>query len=61
MTDGSGLCLLVMMDCILQALLTTSKCVNYSLTYLLLGQDFKRSLLKISFHLLLHENILKKG
>lgn len=41
MTDGYDLYPLVMMDCILQALLMISKCVNYSLTYLLLPfKDF---------------------
>lgn len=37
MTDGYDPYLLVMMDCILQALLMISKYVNYSLTYLLLS------------------------
>lgn len=50
MTDGYDLYLLVMMDCILQALPMISKYVNYNLTYY--------CLLKISFHLL-NENILK--
>ena len=53
MTDGYDLYHLVMMDCTLQALLMISKCVNYSLTYLLLSfKDF------LSF-LYLIKNILK--
>lgn len=44
MTDGYDLYLLVMMDCMLQALLMISKCVNYSLTCLLLSfKDFLSS------------------
>lgn len=50
MTDGYDLYLLVMMDCILQALLMISKCVNYSLTYLLLPfKDFLFICLLIKF------------
>lgn len=53
MTDGYDLYHLVMMDCTLQALLMISKCVNYSLTYLLLSfKDF------LSFFYLI-KNILK--
>lgn len=40
MTDGYDLCLLVMTDCMLQALLMISKCVNYSLLRL---KDFLSS------------------
>lgn len=55
MTDGYDLCLLVMMDCMLQALLMISKCVNYSLTCLLSSKD-----LLSSFYLLETFSRLKK-